>query len=152
MKGLERAEVEQLLETIADQEVPDALVAAISAETSGNPFFIREVLLYLVEEGKIFRREGQWASNLALHEMHIPEGVKQVIGRRLERLSAAAQSLLTAAAAFTGGFRLAIAGRVAGLDEAATLDAVDEALAAQVLQRGSDPVGFLFFCFPGISR
>jgi tetratricopeptide (TPR) repeat protein len=139
LQGLERAEVEQLLETLADQEVPEALVAAISAETSGNPFFIREVLLHLVEEGKIFRREGQWASNLALDEMRIPEGVKQVIGRRLERLSAAAQSLLTAAAAFTGGFRLAIAGRVAGLDEAATLDAVDEALAAQVLQRGSDP-------------
>ena len=55
LKGLERAEVGQLLETIADQEVPDALVAAISAETSGNPFFIREVLLHLVEEGKIFR-------------------------------------------------------------------------------------------------
>jgi class 3 adenylate cyclase/tetratricopeptide (TPR) repeat protein len=139
LQGLERAEVEQLLATIAEQQVPDALVAAISAETSGNPFFIREVLLHLVEEGKIFRREGQWASNLALEEMRIPEGIKQVIGRRLERLSAGAQRLLTAAAAFTGGFRLAIAGRVAGLDEAATLDAVDEALAAQVLQRGSDP-------------
>jgi predicted ATPase len=69
LQGLERAEVEQLLETIADQKVPDALVAAISAETSGNPFFIREVLLHLVEEGKIFRREGQWASNLGLEEM-----------------------------------------------------------------------------------
>ena len=139
LQGLDRVEVEELLEAIADQEVPDALVAAIRTETSGNPFFIREVLLHLVEEGKILRREGRWVSDLAIAEMAIPEGVKQVIGRRLARLSAATQNLLTVAAAFTGGFHLAIAGRIAGLDEAATLDAVDEALAAQVLQRGSDP-------------
>jgi class 3 adenylate cyclase len=139
LKGLERAEVEELLETVADQKVPDALVAAISADTNGNPFFIREVLLHLIEEGKVFRHEGRWNSNVAIAEMGIPEGIRQVIGRRLGRLSAATQSLLTVAAAFTGGVPLAIAGRVAGLDEAATLDAVDEALAAQVLQRGSDP-------------
>jgi len=139
LQGLDRAAVEELLETIADQEVPDALVAAISAETSGNPFFIREVLLHLVEEGTILRRAGRWVSDLAIAEMAIPEGVKQVIGRRLARLAAATQNLLTAAAAFTGGFPLAIAGRVAGLDETATLGAVDEALAAQVLQRGGDP-------------
>jgi hypothetical protein len=133
LKGLERAEVAELLETIADQQVPEALASTISSETSGNPFFIREVLLHLLEEGTIFRRGGRWTSNLAITEMGIPEGVKQVIGRRVGRLSAGAQALLSVAAAFTGGFRLAIAGRVAGLDEAATLDGLDEALAAQIL-------------------
>jgi class 3 adenylate cyclase len=133
LKGLERAEVAELLETVADQEVPEALVSTISTETSGNPFFIREVLLHLVEEGTIFRREGRWTSNLAITEIGIPEGVKQVVGRRIGRLSAAAQSLLSVAAAFTGGFRLAIAGRVAGLDEAAALDGLDDALVAQVV-------------------
>jgi len=139
LKGLERDAVEQLLETIADQEVPDALVATISAETNGNPFFIREALLHLVEEGKIFRRDGRWVSELTIEQMGIPEGVKQVITRRIGRLSVSAQSLLIVGAAFSGGFHLAIAGRVAGLDEATTLDAVDEALAAQVLQRGNHP-------------
>jgi hypothetical protein len=56
LAGLGSTEVEELLEAVADQKVPDALVAAITAETSGNPFFIREVLLHLVEEGKIVRR------------------------------------------------------------------------------------------------
>ena len=50
--GLDRTEVEQLLEAVADQTVSAAFVAAITAETSGNPFFIREVLLHLVEEAE----------------------------------------------------------------------------------------------------
>jgi hypothetical protein len=139
LKGLDRGEVEELLRTIADHEVPEALVASITAETGGNPFFIREVLLHLVEEGKIFQRDGSWTSHLTIAEMGVPEGIKHVIRWRVDRLSAGAQRLLTAAAAFTGGVPLAVAGRVAGLAEAATLDAVDEALAAQVLQRGGDP-------------
>ncbi len=35
-----------------------ALVQAISDETDGNPFFIREVLIHLVEEGKLYREDG----------------------------------------------------------------------------------------------
>ena len=105
----------------------------ITAETSGNPFFIREVLLHLVEEGKIVRREGQWTANLTVEEMGIPHGVRQVIQRRLARLSETANRLLRAAAGFTGSFRFDVAARVAELDEAEALDAIDEALAAQLL-------------------
>jgi len=139
LTGLETTEVEQLLETIADQAVPAALVSAISSETSGNPFFIREVLLHLVEEGQVFGPEGRWAATLPIDKMGIPESVRQVIGRRLARLSEAANRLLSAAAGFTGAFRFDIAARVAGLDEAQALDAVDESLAAHLLLPGSDP-------------
>jgi hypothetical protein len=37
----------ELLQTTADQDVPDAVVKAVDAETDGNPSFIREVLLHL---------------------------------------------------------------------------------------------------------
>jgi len=133
LTGLESSEVEELLEAVSDQQVPDALVTAITAETSGNPFFIREVLLHLVEEGKIVRREGQWIANVTVEEMGIPHGLRQVIQRRLARLSEAANHLLRAAAGFTGNFRFDLAARVAEIDEAEALLAIDEALAAQLL-------------------
>ena len=88
LKGLEQGDVGELLGVIAEQEVPASLTEAIAAETAGNPFFIREVLLHLVEEGKITREDGGWASSLNIAEMSIPEGVREVIGRRLSRLSA----------------------------------------------------------------
>lgn len=139
LEGLDTQEVEQLLEMIADQDVPDTFVSAIRAETSGNPFFIREVLLQLITENKITRQGGSWVSTLSIEEMKIPEGVRQVIGRRLSQLSADANRLLSAAAGFNGLFRFDIAAAVAGFDEAHGLSAVDEALGAQMLRAGSTP-------------
>src|SRR5262249_56718903 len=49
LAGLEPANVKELLAMITDQTVPPALVTAITRQTSGNPFFIRDALLHLVE-------------------------------------------------------------------------------------------------------
>src|SRR5262249_25549920 len=106
---------------------------------SGNPFFIREVLLQLVSESPIRRDDRGWISTVAIDAMKIPEGVRQVIGRRLRRVSAEANCLLSAAAGFNGLFRFDVAAAVAGLDEAHGLSAVDEALSAQMLRPGSIP-------------
>ena len=48
----------ELLDAIAEQDVPAPLAEAIARETEGNPFFIKEVLLHLVEEGKIVQQDG----------------------------------------------------------------------------------------------
>jgi predicted ATPase len=144
LKGLDSSQVAELLHTMAEEDVPKALVAAIGTETDGNPFFIREVLMHLVEEKKLFREEGQWNSNLTIEEMGIPEGIWQVIGRRLARLSDEANRFLAAASAFNGEFRLDIVADVAGMDEAVALGAVDDTLAAQLIRPGSRSEWFDF--------
>jgi class 3 adenylate cyclase/tetratricopeptide (TPR) repeat protein len=144
LKGLDSREVGELLQTVADQDVPEVLIKAIDTETEGNPFFIREVLLHLIEEGKIFRQDGRWTSNLATGELGIPEGVRQVIGRRLSRLSDEANRVLAAASAFNGAFHFGIAAKVAGLDEGAALKAVDAALDAQLIRAGTEADGYDF--------
>jgi class 3 adenylate cyclase/tetratricopeptide (TPR) repeat protein len=134
LRGLENADVGRLLNVIAEQDVPDDLVRAIAEETEGNPFFIREVLLHLIEEGKVLGEDGRWRTTLSIAEVGIPEGVREVIRRRLSRLSEAANRLLVAASAFDGGFAFDVVAPVSGLGEAAALDAIDEGLAAQVLR------------------
>lgn len=136
LKGLDERDVGALLAGMGELQVPEAFVHAISAETDGNPFFIREVLQHLIEERKIYQQDGQWTSTVSIAELGIPEGVRDVITRRLSRLSANANRLLSAASAFSGDFRFDVAAPVAGLDEPAALDAVDEALAAQLLRAG----------------
>src|SRR5499425_2298384 len=61
LAGLDPTAVQELLETVADQQVPRALVSAISRETTGNPFFIREVLLHLVGERTLIEGGG-WSA------------------------------------------------------------------------------------------
>jgi class 3 adenylate cyclase/tetratricopeptide (TPR) repeat protein len=144
LAGLDAAAVRELLEAVADQEVPQPLVDTITRETSGNPFFIREVLRHLVETGTLVREGGRWTARTAIEEMRLPDTVRQVIERRLGRLSDAARRLLEVAAAFTETVHFAVARRVAGLEEARALDALDEALGAQLLTPTVDPDRFDF--------
>ncbi len=137
LRGLAEAEVARFLEAIGAREVPAALVHAIHVETEGNPLFIREVLLHLEEQGKLKGADGCWRSEFSVEELGIPEGVRQVIGRRLSRLSEGANRLLSAASGFQGPFHFEVAARAAGLPEAAALDALDDALDAQ-LARATD--------------
>ncbi len=145
LEGLEPKAVGQLLEALAEHDVTGAIAAAIAAETDGNPFFIREVLRHLVEEGRFFQGpDGRWVTDRPIADLGIPEGVREVIGRRLSRLSGDANRLLSAASLFEGTFRFDVLARVAGLEEDSALDALDEVLYAQLLvpAGGIDTYGF----------
>jgi eukaryotic-like serine/threonine-protein kinase len=88
LRGLNADEVRRLLSSIAGQEVPWGLAEAVHRQTEGNPLFVQEVVRYLVEEGVFTREHGQWrASSDTPVEMRIPDGLRDVIGKRLSRLS-----------------------------------------------------------------
>ena len=133
--GLTSEEVEKLLEAV-DEKVVGTLATAITTETSGNPFFIREVLLHLVEEGKMVWRESAWTSPLSVERVGIPQGVRQVIQRRLARLPERAQRLRTPRRAA----REASASRwwpaSPSWRRAEALDAIDDALGGTAAARG----------------
>ena len=143
-EGLHPDELATMLEMIGDQDAPDALIKVLSEATEGNPLFIREVLMNLLEEGKILADGKGWSSGFTVDELGIPEGVRQVIGRRLQRLSEDANRLLSVGSAFNGGFSFDIAAAVADLNEQAALSALDEALDSQLLRPGSTPETFDF--------
>ena len=130
--GLGEQEVEILLERISGHAVPEEFARRLAAETSGNPFFVRETLLHLADENQLRVEGGVWvaAPNAALS---IPAGVRDVIGRRLSRLSPVANKLLAAASLFEVSFPLAIAAAVTDIEEGDALDAIDEALHARIV-------------------
>ena len=144
LKGLQPDDVGELLGSLAEAGVTDRLVTAITEETGGNPFFVREVLFHLLEEGKLVQEAGGWTLSLAFEPIGVPEGVRQVIERRLSRVDGRTHRLLTVAAAFGGVFRADIAAAVDGLDEVQGLDAVEEALRAQVLRATGLPATYDF--------
>jgi hypothetical protein len=131
LKGLDPASIKELVDTVADREIPMTWVEALGRETSGNPFFLREVLLHLEEDGALARADP--SATPAPESLQLPATVRQVIARRLARLPDATTQLLRVAAAFTGGIDFEVARRVAGLEEGAALDALDAALGAQLL-------------------
>jgi predicted ATPase len=139
LRGLPQESVADLVTVILPSEEGSAtrqlFAAALYKETEGNPFFIREVLAHLIETGKITHENGRWVPKVtSISELGIPEGVREVIGRRLSRLSDGCNRMLTLASTMTGGFTWdALKAINADVPEAEILDLLEEALAAQLI-------------------
>jgi class 3 adenylate cyclase len=144
LRGLPAEDVRAMLLAIAqqagtgEQEVPDEAARAIYGETEGNPFFVEEILKHLVEEGKLYRQEGRWVTPPDIFQ-DIPEGIREVIGRRLSRLSEGCNRMLTLASTMAGSFSWELLLAVSGEEEDRLLDLLDEALRALVVRERRDP-------------
>ena len=132
--GLPQVDVRALVTAIGEQEMPDELARALYEETEGNPFFVEEILRHLVQEGILHRSDAGWISDLSIAEMRLPEGVKDAIGRRLDRLSDDCHLLLRQGAVLGRQFRHDLLARVSEKGDEELLDLVEEALAALVLE------------------
>ena len=147
LKRFSEAGVEAMLRALSGQEPPGPLVGAIYSETEGNPFFVEEVFKHLSEEGKLLDPEGRWRSDLHIDELDVPEGIRLVIGRRLERLSEEGRKILTAAAMIGRGFSFDLLSAISGAGEDALLDAVDGAERAHLIAAASEGPGEARFTF-----
>jgi AAA ATPase domain len=99
LSGLSKDATAQMLRRLSQrQTVPESLVSLIFEESQGYPFFIEEVYRHLIEEGKVFDAAGQFRTGVEIDEIDVPENVRLIIGRRLERLDENEKRALTAAA------------------------------------------------------
>jgi predicted ATPase len=135
LRGLNADEVRRLLSSIAGQEVPWSLAEAVHRQTEGNPLFVQEVVRYLVEEG-VITREGRLlrTSSDTPVEMRIPDGLRDVIGKRLSRLSESCNKILSVAAVIGRDFQLEVLQRVAGVADDELFAALEEARKMAVVE------------------
>ena len=125
LSGLDKAEVARCIFTIAGAEPAADLVAALHQQTEGNPFFVGEVVRLLVSEERL---------NVAgLLTAGVPQGVREVIGRRLNRLSDGAIQVLTVASVQGREFDLDVVGHAANLSAEEVLGWVEEAINARLV-------------------
>lgn len=126
-----------LIEGVSAVTPSAAVVEAIYNETEGNPFFIEETVRHLRSEGHDLA-----SPRPVVADWGIPEGVRQVIGKRLSRLSIVANRALQAGAVLGEGFKFEVIGAVTGIDAAPLMDALDEALDAGLLREEGDGYSF----------
>ncbi|MEP6651126.1 MAG: AAA family ATPase [Lapillicoccus sp.] len=137
--NLTSAEVLAFIETAAGQELDDSIrrvAHTIYAETEGNPFFVGEVLRHLIETHAV-RREGELWVVVEPDRIAVPEGVRDVVGRRLNRLSAAANAVLSVAAVLGRDFAVETLLAVTDVGEDDALDALDLAVRARLVEETS---------------
>ncbi|MDX6583212.1 MAG: eukaryotic-like serine/threonine-protein kinase [Solirubrobacterales bacterium] len=135
LKGLDATGIADYIELTAgvDRPPPD-LTEAIRDQTGGNPFFIGEVV-------RLMAAEGQLGEEGARRQVSIPQGVREVVGRRLDRLSDDANAVLRIAAVYGRDFRLDVLGRVCELSAAEIEAALREAVGDRLV---NEPAAGLF--------
>jgi tetratricopeptide (TPR) repeat protein len=142
LRGLTVNEVHRMLSELATQEVRRELAEGVFRQTEGNPLFVQEVMRYIAEEGLMNRQGGRWVGRFRETgepppEMVIPEGLRDVIGKRLSRLSPEGNRALSIAAVMGRDFRLDVLQRVADLPEEALFNALEEARSVGVVEERS---------------
>ena len=126
--------VADLLREYGGSDAPARVVELVVRETEGNPFFVEQVLKHLTEAGRLFDAAGRWRTDVDVREDEVPRGVRPVIGRRLDRVSAHCRRTLTRAAIFGRAFSYELLRELAdAADEEQLLNAMDEAQSAQLI-------------------
>jgi hypothetical protein len=126
---LDGAAVATLVSRVAGRELPGPVVADVLARTGGNPFFVREVARLLAAPG----------TGVPV----VPAGVREVLERRLARLSQPCHGLLGTAAVAGETVRDSIdsglLSLVCGIAEAQVTGLLDEAVRARLVAH--EPAG-----------
>jgi DNA-binding NarL/FixJ family response regulator len=141
LEGLDRAELAQYLAAVAGQPADAALAARLHDATGGNPFFAAELI-------RLLRSEGRLADHVALHSgqpLGLPRGVREVLQRRLGRLSVASRRSLELASLVGDNLGFEFLAHASGAEPERILGLLDEAVGARLLEPLPERPGWFRF-------
>ena len=76
-------DVAALVESLSGTAPRSELVDAVAAMTEGNPFFVKEVVGLLIDEGKLEVEAEAEVEGTGALTLSLPQGVRDAVGRRL---------------------------------------------------------------------
>ncbi len=131
--GFDEREIAQFIQQEAGVEPRAELVAALREKTEGNPFFLRETVRWLLEEGGI-------DENCNLAELGLPATVRDVTLRRLDVLSEECRLLLSWASVIGSTFTIPVLEQVTEMSSDTILLQLGDAENARIIS-SRDPSG-----------
>jgi predicted ATPase len=129
------------IDALLGEHVSGEFAKVVHRETEGNPFFVEEVLKALIESGSVRRESGRW-QRCEIDQLLIPQSVKEAIGNRLNRVSQECNDVLRVCAILGKVFTFDELLAASQNSEDKLLDALDEAVGAQLVSAEND--SFIF--------
>jgi class 3 adenylate cyclase/tetratricopeptide (TPR) repeat protein len=148
MGGLDEDGVAEFVSAAVGHELDEgqrAVARAIRRDTNGSPLFVGEILRDLIDSGAALGGGEQRGIPGDIQSFGIPDGVKEAIGRRLSRLSDAANKVLSIASVIGLEFELKVLKQVAEMPEVTILDTLDEATSAALVAEAGPQGGCYAF-------
>jgi tetratricopeptide (TPR) repeat protein len=134
LKRLDETAVQQLVASSTGHSSPDAVfIDQIYKHTEGNPFFVGQVLLSLIQEGKVQKSGDHWQVTVGMDKLTLPQSVRMLIERRLVRLSPECRTTLMTAAILGRQLSSVLLCKACNLSEELIAQHVDDAIQLQIL-------------------
>jgi tetratricopeptide (TPR) repeat protein len=105
----------------------------VRERTAGNPFFLEEVVLSLVEAGNLAGEHGAYRLVRPVEEAAVPASVQAVLAARIDRLSERDKGVLQAAAVIGREFLEPVLARVVTIDRPDLEDAIAQLVASEFI-------------------
>jgi DNA-binding CsgD family transcriptional regulator len=138
LAGLSVEEAQAFITAACGAMPPAWFIRSLHQQTEGNPLFLREIVRFLEQQG-ILTAEFEAPDAALPRVIRVPEGLKEVIGRRLNLLSPACNEVLALASVIGRNFSLELLMRAAApLAADEVIEALDEALAARIVNEAGD--------------
>jgi class 3 adenylate cyclase/tetratricopeptide (TPR) repeat protein len=122
---------ELLVDLLGSDPSLDGLAELIRERTSGNPFFIEELVQALIEAGSLAGERGAYRLAAPVREDGVPASVQAVLAARIDRLSPRDKSVLQAAAVIGKDFPGPVLERVLDLGPAELEEALRDLVAGE---------------------
>src|SRR5215471_19939358 len=138
--GLGVDEIQRLLGATSRHSVSRPLADVVHRRTDGNPLFAHEILRLLLAEGLIDWPTGsprESGGSALILPGHVPEGLRDVVGKRLAGLSAGTNQVLAIASVIGHEFQLEVLRRVSANSDEDLEIALEEAAAAAIVEERS---------------
>jgi DNA-binding CsgD family transcriptional regulator/tetratricopeptide (TPR) repeat protein len=137
LSGMNMGDIRALIAALTGVAPAGEVVDAIERETDGNPFFIEEIVRHLGDEGRELTDPASVETDWG-----VPEGIREVLGARLSRLSNAANGILQVAAVLGEGFALDVLREAIDLEPVRLAEGIDELLVAGILREDGEGYHF----------
>ncbi|MCH8289544.1 AAA family ATPase [Candidatus Poribacteria bacterium] len=87
LRPLTAKQSQQMVESLlAVENLPAETKATILEKTEGNPFFVEEVIRWLIDQGVIYQEGKRWQAKASITELEVPDTIQSVILSRIDRL------------------------------------------------------------------
>jgi class 3 adenylate cyclase len=138
LSGLSVHDVGALVESVAGHQIDDhdseAMIASLTRDTGGNPFFVWEMLRHVVDSGGVAQdADGRWVVTDQLLRTGFPQSLHEVVDQRVLRLGTDGVRVLSLAAVIGTDIETELLSAVADISEDEVIDLLEEAQKAAIV-------------------
>ncbi|HZB96700.1 MAG TPA: AAA family ATPase, partial [Herpetosiphonaceae bacterium] len=122
------------------RDLPDHLRREMLDKSDGNPFFIEEVIRWLIDTGRIVQDGETWRAVDEIGTVAVPETLAGVLASRIDRLPVETKRVVQAAAVIGRTFQYPVLKRVTEQDRILNTETHVRELTAEELIREKNPL------------